>query len=467
MSTPTHAAKVSRVIAEVKALAAASKPFRIYHGSTNSTRLQSFKRDEMINVSDFNEVLAVDTKHLTMTVEPNVPMDVLVRTALKYDLVPPVVPEFPGITVGGAIQGTSAETSSHKWGCFNQTATSIEIVLPNGEYLVTSASQHADLFHGMAGSFGTFGVVTSITIKLIPAHHYVELTHYHVGSTHEAIKMMNQFATQPIDFIEWVMTSSTQGVVTAGVFSDKKPLQIRRFRRPFDPFYYTYLKKVIAGQLPGSCSVPLWDYLFRFNRGAFWAAELVFRQAGLPFNRLISTMLDPLLRTRKLYQALQHSAASQEYLCQDIVVPKSNVVAFLEWTHETFQLYPIGGCPMLPDAKARMQCNSLPESLLYSIGMYGLRIVPYSRLVSLNKAIEDATARYKGRKWLYAQNYYTPDQFWRVYDKRWYTALRKKYHATGLPSIEEKVITTRHSTVRKRRGALMAILGRGAPKVEP
>jgi FAD/FMN-containing dehydrogenase len=41
-------------------------------------------------------------------------MDKLVKATLKYGLVPPVVTEFPGITVGGAIQGAAAETSSFR-----------------------------------------------------------------------------------------------------------------------------------------------------------------------------------------------------------------------------------------------------------------------------------------------------------------------------------------------------------------
>lgn len=41
-------------------------------------------------------------------------MDALVEATVKHGLVPPVVPEFPGITVGGAYNGTGGESSSFR-----------------------------------------------------------------------------------------------------------------------------------------------------------------------------------------------------------------------------------------------------------------------------------------------------------------------------------------------------------------
>jgi delta24-sterol reductase len=38
-------------------------------------------------------------------------MDRLVQTTLKYGLIPPVVMELPGITVGGGYAGTPGESS--------------------------------------------------------------------------------------------------------------------------------------------------------------------------------------------------------------------------------------------------------------------------------------------------------------------------------------------------------------------
>lgn len=65
----------------------------------------------MVDTSLLNNVLRVDTETMTALVEPNVPMDSLVQATLPFGLVPPVIMEFPGITVGGGFAGTAGESS--------------------------------------------------------------------------------------------------------------------------------------------------------------------------------------------------------------------------------------------------------------------------------------------------------------------------------------------------------------------
>lgn len=77
-------------------------------------------------------IVAVDSKRMTMLVEPNVPMDKLLETVRSIKLMPPVVMEFPRITVGGGFAGTGGESSSFRQGLFERTITRIKIVLANG-----------------------------------------------------------------------------------------------------------------------------------------------------------------------------------------------------------------------------------------------------------------------------------------------------------------------------------------------
>ncbi|KHO10864.1 hypothetical protein MAA_11545 [Metarhizium robertsii ARSEF 23] len=109
-----HDTAVRRIAAQVKTFHEAQKPFRIYHGSTNSTRTSHRRADNTIDTSGLNHVLSVDKTGMTALVEPNVPMDELVDATLAHGLVPPVVMEFPGITAGGGFSGTSGESSSFR-----------------------------------------------------------------------------------------------------------------------------------------------------------------------------------------------------------------------------------------------------------------------------------------------------------------------------------------------------------------
>jgi delta24-sterol reductase len=110
-----HSKAVDTISASVQRFYARKEPFRIYHGSTNSTRHSQFRRDRMVDTSGMVNVLKVDVERKTALVEPNVAMDGLVEATLQHGLLPPVVMEFPGITVGGGFAGTSGESSSFKY----------------------------------------------------------------------------------------------------------------------------------------------------------------------------------------------------------------------------------------------------------------------------------------------------------------------------------------------------------------
>jgi len=64
---------------------------------------------------------------------------------------------------------------------------------------------------------------------------------------------------------------------------------------------------------------------------------------------------------------------------------------------------------------------------------------PGRMIVRANREIEHKTAELGGMKCFYAQAFYTQEEFWSLYDKRWYDDVRVKYKASGMLSISEKV----------------------------
>ncbi len=125
----SHNLAVKRIVETVKDFHSRNEPYRIFHGSTNSTR--PGQNDRVVDISSLSNILNIDTKSKIATVEPNVPMDKLVEATLAHGLVPPVVMEFPGITVGGGNAGTAGESSSFKYGYFSEIIHAVEMVLAN------------------------------------------------------------------------------------------------------------------------------------------------------------------------------------------------------------------------------------------------------------------------------------------------------------------------------------------------
>ena len=56
-----------------------------------------------------------------------------------------------------------------------------------------------------------------------------------------------------------------------------------------------------------------------------------------------------------------------------------------------------------------------------------------------NREIERIVHRLGGIKWLYSRNYYNENEFWSVYPRAEYDALRVKYNAQYLASVYDKI----------------------------
>ncbi|KAF5267605.1 hypothetical protein FOXYS1_1503 [Fusarium oxysporum] len=163
------------------------QPYRVFHGSSSSTRPRHATDTNIIDISMLSQVISVDSAQRTCLVEPNVPMDRLVEATMPFGLIPPVVMEFPGITTGGGFAGTSGESSSFRHGFFNETVNFVEMILGNGDKIRASREEHDDLFHGSVGAAGTLGLTTLMQVRLVEVKQFVKTTYHRVGSVSAAI----------------------------------------------------------------------------------------------------------------------------------------------------------------------------------------------------------------------------------------------------------------------------------------
>ncbi|CAG9989034.1 unnamed protein product [Clonostachys byssicola] len=186
-----HSKHVHEVALDVRRFFEIGESYRVFHGSSNSTRPRHGSQQNVVDISMLSNVLQVDTESHVALVEPNVPMDRLVEATLIYGLVPPVVMEFPGITAGGGFSGTSGESSSFRHGFFNDTVNSVEMILGNGDI------ERQDLFHGAAGAAGTLGIVTLMEVRLIEAKKLVKTTYQKVTGVSDAIAEVQSQTENP------------------------------------------------------------------------------------------------------------------------------------------------------------------------------------------------------------------------------------------------------------------------------
>ncbi|MCJ1312922.1 hypothetical protein MMC25_006598 [Agyrium rufum] len=458
-----HEQAVSKIIESVKAFYARKEPFRIYHGSTNSTRLTTFDPKKIVDTSSLSHVLCVDTTRATVLVEPNVSMDQLVRKTLKHGLMPPVVPEFPGITVGGSFSGTAAESSSFRYGFFDRAVAWCDIVLADGTLVRASVEENPDLFFGAVGAFGTLGVTTLFELRLVPAKKYVRLAYRPIKSSAEALGNLERLTRElsSHDFLDAILFSRDRGVIVTGTMTDdiSSVRKTQRFSRPHDPWFYLHAEQRTSSDVD---IVPIEDYLFRYDRGGFWMGRHSFHSCFTPFNRFMRFVFNPLMHTRKLYEQLHASGHAQRFMIQDLTIPKRSAQRFLEYVDEKLDIYPLWLCPIRADAQALMHTPFQRNTdLLINIGVWGPRWGDFEDFKMENRELETSLREVGGMKWLYAHTYYTEEEFWGIYDREGYEALRAKYGATTLPNICQKVKSSEvFQPTSEWKGIFKALFGR-------
>lgn len=216
-----HNLAVQRIQSQVEKFHKEKKHFRVYHGSTSSTRPMQFTKDAIVDTSDMHRLFPVDKESMTVKAEPNVPMDALAAHCISAGYVPKIVMEFKGITCGGGFAGMSGESSMYKFGLFQNTVSEIEIVLGDGTVEYASRERNADLLQEAGGSLGSFGIITLVTIELLPAMSHVQVQIQPVREPLEVPSIFEDAVNDPtIDYIDGIYFNRTSAVVMFGTMID-------------------------------------------------------------------------------------------------------------------------------------------------------------------------------------------------------------------------------------------------------
>src|SRR5438128_10274167 len=89
-----------------------------------------------------------------------------------------------GLTLGGGIGWLNG-----KYGLACDNLLSAHVVTADGRLLTASASEHADLFWGLRGGGGNFGIVTSFEYQLRPVGQVIGgMTIYPTGEARQVLR---------------------------------------------------------------------------------------------------------------------------------------------------------------------------------------------------------------------------------------------------------------------------------------
>ncbi|XP_020261247.1 LOW QUALITY PROTEIN: delta(24)-sterol reductase-like [Asparagus officinalis] len=417
-----------------------------------------------VDLSEFYNILEVDSDRMVVRVEPLVKMGQLSRVTVPMNLAIPVVSELDDLTVGGLINGYGIEGSSHIYGLFQDTLVSLEIVLADGRVVrATKDNEYSDLFYAIPWSQGTLGFLLSAEIKLIPIKEYMRLTYTPArGSLRElAQAYTDSFAPRDgdpkkvPDFVESLIYTPTEGVFMTGRYASKDEANqrgnvINSIGWWFKPWFYQHAQTALKrGEFVEY--IPTREYYHRHTRTLFWEMKLI-----LPFGDqwwfrwLMGWTMPPKISLLKMTQG---EAIRQYYhdmhVIQDMLLPQHKVADALEFLHQEMEVYPIWLCPhrlfkypiktMInpePGFEQNQTQGDTSFAQMYSdIGVYYApgpvlrgEVFDGSEPVT---ALEDWLIRTHGPSLSTPVSELSEKNFWRMFDGAHYEYCRKKYGAIG------------------------------------
>jgi FAD/FMN-containing dehydrogenase len=435
MSSTAYAARKARLVDFLQQQTAGG--VRLGKDTSNLFRDRREGGERRLDVRDFNHVLHVDPAAGTVDVEGMTPYVALVDECLKHGVMPTVVPQLKSITIGGATTGCGIEASSFRYGLVHETVREIEVLLPGGRVVTARPdNEHRDLFYGFPNSYGTLGYALRVKVMTVPVKPYVRLTHIRHRDPEAAFaELARQCDRAENDFVDGVVFGRDEIVITVGRFVDRAPYTSDY---TFEKIFYRSLRERDEDYLT------VRDFIWRWDTDWFWCSKNVFAQNPIirrlvyGRRRLNSITYTKIMRwnsRRGLTARLNRwRGIHTESVIQDVEIPLEHCTEFFRFYHDTIRFLPVWLCPTRAhDPTARYDLYRMKPGQLYvNFGFWDV----ISRRESIppghfNRLVEQKVMALGGMKSLYSDSYFTEEEFWSLYNRPRYQALKTRYDPDG------------------------------------
>jgi hypothetical protein len=425
-----------------KSLAGNTMPLRVKkRGVSNLFRYDGRKKAAAceVDLSAFTRPIEVDTKAKTLMVQGLTTFEDIVDFTLPHGFTPLITPELKRITIGGAIVGIGIETNSFRYGFVHDSLLEAEVLLPDGRVVIcTPNNKYADLFAGLANSYGTLGYILRAKIKLHAVKPYVQLTTTTYNSTASLLAAMHKAAKSPkTDYVESLIFSKSELHLTVTTLIDTA-------EEVTSIYGQTVFYRLISR--PGTVYLTIKDYLFRYDPEWFWALPETFDY------RIFRAIAPRWVRnsgfyTRYIAWQEKHGQQTQppflEKLIQDWEVPWAQSQKLLDFALDNLSLE---GKPLMAAPTMTLHKNTLypmqPGQLYLNLGSYSFvrrrtNDLPYH----YTKLMDDFCFAHSGIKMLYSATFLSEADFSKYYNGAAYKKLKTKYDPQGLaPTLYEKAV---------------------------
>ncbi|HKB08583.1 MAG TPA: FAD-binding protein [Candidatus Polarisedimenticolia bacterium] len=120
----------------------------------------------LIDLTSLDRIHSIDAAGLSADCQAGVKWETLVRQTVPQNLVPPVLTNNLGVTIGGTLSVAGLGIASFRFGAQGDNVTEMEVVTGAGDVVACSEAKDREVFDVVRSTLGQFGVITRAKLKL-------------------------------------------------------------------------------------------------------------------------------------------------------------------------------------------------------------------------------------------------------------------------------------------------------------
>lgn len=202
-NTPTTEDRPQHLIEQVQAARAARTPLRIHGGDTKAF-LGEPVQGQPLNTRDWSGIVSHEPTELVITVRAGTPLaEVAAALAEKGQHLPFDPPHFGvGATIGGVVAAGLAGPARATVGGVRDFVLGAQFIDGKGDWLtfggqVMKNVAGYDISRSLAGSMGTLGVISHLSLKVLPVAPAEATLVFKLGQ-HDALEQLHRWGGQPL-----------------------------------------------------------------------------------------------------------------------------------------------------------------------------------------------------------------------------------------------------------------------------
>ena len=136
-------------------------------GSGHSFTAIAVSEEVLVDLSNYDEIIAIDKINQTVTVQSGIQLSKLNQALYENSLAMQNLGDIAYQTIAGAISTSTHGTGAKFTGIANQVVA-LRVVLADSSIVECSANVNADLFSCARVGLGALGLISTVTLKVVP-----------------------------------------------------------------------------------------------------------------------------------------------------------------------------------------------------------------------------------------------------------------------------------------------------------